>query len=112
MLTGNPDVCDALNKKSVEAKSRLAMFGFPTECPVPEGRRCFDGDKKLNVTKYKNLLNIASGKMEIDAEIEHDTVCPLTFIIIIFPYDSRLQLLLIFILQGKSCLKMRFELYK
>lgn len=74
MLTGNPDMCDALHKKSDDSRERLAMFGFPTECPVPEGRKCFEGDKKMNVTKFKNYLNLINGKMEIDADIEHDTV--------------------------------------
>lgn len=74
MLTGNPNVCDELDKKSEDAKARLQMFGFPTECPVPEGRRCFDGDKKINITKFKNYLNMANGKMAINADIEHDTV--------------------------------------
>lgn len=74
MLTGNPDLCDALDKKSEEAKGKLAMFGFPTECPIPEGRRCMDGTKPVDVTKYKNFLNMAFGKMAIQADVEHDTV--------------------------------------
>lgn len=74
MLSGNPDLCDALDKKSAEAKGKLALFGFPTECPIPEERRCLDGNKSVDVTKYKNFLNLAIGKMEIDAKIEHDTV--------------------------------------
>lgn len=77
MLTGSPDMCEELDHKGEEAKTKLAMFGFPTECPVPEGRKCFEGDKKMNVTKYKNFLNLANGKMEIDADVEHDTVRPL-----------------------------------
>lgn len=75
VLTGSPDMCSVLNKKNEEAKARLAMFGFPTECSNQEKRICFDGDKKMNVTKYKNYLAVAHGKMEFDAQIEHDTVC-------------------------------------
>lgn len=74
MLTGNPDLCDALDKKSEEAKGKLALFGFPTECPIPEGRKCLDGSKSVDVSKYKNFLNLAFGKVEINAHMEHDTV--------------------------------------
>lgn len=75
VLTGTPDMCSVLNKKNEEAKARLTMFGFPNECSNQEKRICFEGDKKINVTKYKNYLAVANGKMEFDAGIEHDTVC-------------------------------------
>lgn len=37
MLSGNLDMCNALDHKSAEQKKKLEIFGFPTECPIPEG---------------------------------------------------------------------------
>lgn len=73
-MSGSPDACAALDKKSEEHKAKLQMFGFPTECPIPEGRRCMTGDKKIDVNKYKSMLPMALGKLQIMADIEHDTV--------------------------------------
>lgn len=74
IISGNPDLCAALDKKGEEAKAKLEMFGFPTECPFPEGRKCMDGQKKLSIAKFKKFLSMAAGKMEIEADILHDTV--------------------------------------
>lgn len=74
IISGNPDVCSTLDKKTAEQKARLEMFGFPTECPIPEGRRCLTGDKKVDMSKYKSYLGMSVGKMVISANIEHDTV--------------------------------------
>lgn len=37
MLSGHPDMCNTLDHKSAEQRKKLQMFGFPTECPIPEG---------------------------------------------------------------------------
>lgn len=74
IISGNPDLCSTLDKKTAEQKARLEMFGFPTECPIPEGRKCLTGDKKVDMSKYKSYLGMSVGKMVISANIEHDTV--------------------------------------
>lgn len=38
MLSGHPDMCNALDHKSAEQRTKLQMFGFPDlKCPIPEG---------------------------------------------------------------------------
>lgn len=74
MYTGSPDLCAELDHKSKEAKERLEMIGFPTECPVKTGRKCFDGEKKVDMSKYKNFLAAANGKMDVESHITHDSV--------------------------------------
>lgn len=74
IFTGQPNFCEVLDKKFEEAKARLQMFGFPTECPFPEQRKCVDGDKKINIARFKNMLGMAIGKVTVEADIEHDTV--------------------------------------
>lgn len=81
ILSGNPDACAALDAKSEEHKAKLQMFGFPTECPIPEGRKCMTGDKKIDVKKYKSFLAMAMGKIQLHADIEHDTVSNVLFYI-------------------------------
>ncbi|XP_031623473.1 uncharacterized protein LOC116340880 [Contarinia nasturtii] len=73
MLSGHPDICDVLDHKTAEQKVKLEMFGFPTECPVPEGRKCMDGTKKVDVSKYKNMLPMAVGKITSHYEVTHDS---------------------------------------
>lgn len=41
---------------------------------IIKGRRCAEPDKKMDVTKYRKFLALARGKMEIKADITHDTV--------------------------------------
>lgn len=74
LLNGHPDICNVLDRKNAEQKSKLEMFGFPADCPVPEGVKCFDGSKKVNVSKYKNLLPMAVGKIIAKYDVTHDTV--------------------------------------
>lgn len=74
IFSGKPNFCEALDKKTEEQKARLQLFGFPTECPFPEERRCVDGDKKLNIAKFKGMLGMALGKVVVESDIEHDTV--------------------------------------
>lgn len=74
LLAGHPDVCNALDHKNTEQKEKLEMFGFPTECPVPEGQKCMDGSKKIDISKYKNLLPMAMGKITCKYDVTHDTV--------------------------------------
>lgn len=74
LLSGHPDICNALDHKTAEQKEKLEMFGFPTECPVPEGRKCMDGTKKVDISKFKNFLPMAAGHVTVHQEITHDTV--------------------------------------
>lgn len=74
LLSGHPDICNALDHKSDDQKAKLEMFGFPTECPVPEGQKCMDGSKKVDITKFKNLLPMAAGKITAHYDVTHDTV--------------------------------------
>lgn len=85
-MKGHPDVCAILDEKNEEHKAKLQMFGFPTECPVPAGRKCVDPEKKLDISKYKALLPMAQGKISAHYDITHDT--------------------------GKSCIQVKFEIYK
>lgn len=74
MLSGHPDICDLLDHNSVEQKAILELFAFPTECPVAEGRKCMDGSKKVDISKYKGLLPMATGQITANYDVTHDTV--------------------------------------
>lgn len=36
LMRGDPDMCNKNNADNAEAVKKLAMLGFPTECPIPE----------------------------------------------------------------------------
>lgn len=74
LITGHPDICNVLDHKNEEQKKQLEAFGFPTDCPVPEGKKCFDGNKKVDVSKFKDVLSMAVGTITAKYEITHDTV--------------------------------------
>lgn len=61
LMTGHPDICNELDHKNAEQKAKLEMFGFPTECPVGAEQKCMDGSKKMDISKFKNLLPMAAG---------------------------------------------------
>ncbi|XP_055295197.1 uncharacterized protein LOC129564970 [Sitodiplosis mosellana] len=86
LLSGNPDLCSALDHKTKEQKEKLEMFGIPSDCPVPEGRKCMDGSKKVDISKFKNMLPMAAGRITVRDEITHDT--------------------------GKTCVEIKFEVSK
>lgn len=79
MLNGHPDICNALDSKSAEQKAKLELFGFPTECPVPEGRKCLDGTNKVDISPYKGLLPMAAGEITANYDVTHDTVSNQSF---------------------------------
>lgn len=35
-MSGSPDLCEELDNKNQEAKAKLEMIGFPTDCPITE----------------------------------------------------------------------------
>lgn len=78
-MNGDPDVCEKNpDRATLDQKAMLDMLAFPMpECPVAEGRRCMDGSKKRNISKYKGLLPMAAGKLTANYNIIHDTVISL-----------------------------------
>lgn len=72
VFSGHPDICNALDQKTAEQKAKLEIFGFPTECPVHEGRKCMDGTKKVDISKYKHILPMVAGKITAHYDITHD----------------------------------------
>lgn len=84
MLNGHPDICNALDSKSAEQKAKLELFGFPTECPVPEGRKCLDGTNKVDISPYKGLLPMAAGEITANYDVTHDTVSNQSFDVCLF----------------------------
>lgn len=91
MLSGHPDICNVLDHKTAEHKAKLELFGFPTECPVPEGRKCMDGTKTVDITPYKGLLPMAAGQITANYDVTHDTVIDKSFCVFFsrsIPYDT------------------------
>lgn len=72
MKEENVDLCAAAGKVNADAKNFMKVFAVPESCPVTDGNVCAD-DHKVDITKYKNLLSLAKGSIQIDATIEHDT---------------------------------------
>lgn len=110
MLNGHPDICNVLDHNTDEQKAKLELFGFPTECPVPAGKKCTDGSKKHDISKYKSLLPLTVGVVTTHYDVIHDTV-NITFFIPSF-YKSRSMNLLFFYIkfQGKTCVVASFEI--
>ncbi|KAL9925035.1 sporozoite-associated mosquito saliva protein 1 [Glossina fuscipes fuscipes] len=67
------DLCSKVLEATAEYKEMLNVYGAPNKCPVEEETICNE-DKKLNLSKYKSLLNIARGRVSINSTVEHDTV--------------------------------------
>ncbi|KAL9928639.1 uncharacterized protein ACN427_007024 [Glossina fuscipes fuscipes] len=67
------DLCSKVLEATAEYKEMLSVYGAPNKCPVEEETICNE-DKKLNLSKYKSLLNIARGRISINSTVEHDTV--------------------------------------
>lgn len=82
LLSGHPDICNTLDHKTADQKAKLEAFGFPTECPVPEGRKCMDGTKKADISKFKNMLPMIAGKITAHYDVVHDTVRLFFFLVI------------------------------
>uniref|UniRef100_A0A1B0BZQ2 Uncharacterized protein n=1 Tax=Glossina palpalis gambiensis TaxID=67801 RepID=A0A1B0BZQ2_9MUSC len=66
------DLCSKVLEATAEYKKMLNVYGAPNKCPVEEETICNE-DKKLNLSKYKSLLNIARGRVSINSTVEHDT---------------------------------------
>lgn len=113
MLNGHPDICNVLDSHTAEQKAKLELFGFPTECPVPEGRKCLDGTNKVDITPYKGLLPMAAGEITANYDVTHDTVINKSFYACLFQgqcYDSVAETQYLF--QGKTCAVVKFEITK
>ncbi|XP_055376087.1 uncharacterized protein LOC129608540 [Condylostylus longicornis] len=82
---GTVDVCDAATHAQGEHKNMMKMFSLPEKCPVSDGKVCSD-DRKLDFSKFKNMLSLARGQIDIESNIDHDT--------------------------GKSCFKIAMEITK
>lgn len=86
------DLCSKVLEATAEYKEMLSVYGAPNKCPVEEvgilekkikiimryvlvfKETICNEDKKLNLSKYKSLLNIARGRISINSTVEHDTV--------------------------------------
>lgn len=73
LLSGKPDICNVLDKTNEDQKTKLELFGFPIECPVPEGNLCME-NKKHDISKFKALLPVVVGTITAKYDITHDTV--------------------------------------
>lgn len=74
MFSGNKDICEILVHKKLEYKNQLEMFALPTECPVAEGHKCLDGNKKFDFSKFKHALPMMQGKLVARYDVTHDKV--------------------------------------
>lgn len=39
LMRGDPDICNKQNPDTADAVQKLALLGFPTECPIPEVKK-------------------------------------------------------------------------
>lgn len=72
MKEDDVDLCAAAEKVNAEAKNFMKVFAVPESCPVSDGKVCAN-EHKVDISKYKNLLSLAKGSIQIDATIDHDT---------------------------------------
>lgn len=112
MLNGHPDICNVLDKNTAEHKAKLELFGFPTECPVPKGRKCMDDTNKIDISPYKGLLPMAAGEITANYDVTHDTVISQSFSVILFQGRFHMILVSFQIFQGKTCAVVKFEIKK
>lgn len=66
------DLCNVATKVNEDAKKFMKVFAVPETCPVEEKDLCAN-DHKVDISKYKHLLSMAKGNLQIDTTIEHDT---------------------------------------
>lgn len=107
---GQSDICNILHRKSARQKTKMHLFGFPTECPVAESRRCVDSSKTFNISKFKVLLPIAAGQTIANYDITHDKVI-IQFFVFLFKRQWYIMCLCIDF-QGKTCAVVKFEISK
>ncbi|KAL4141622.1 hypothetical protein QTP88_004230 [Uroleucon formosanum] len=64
-LSGTRDGCKQLDKvkSSRDIQMGLEILGLPKSCPINKGTVCL-GNKPINVSKYKSLLNLFAGNLK------------------------------------------------
>lgn len=72
MKEDDVDLCAAAGKVTSDAKAFMKVFAVPESCPVSDSEICAN-DHKVDISKYKHLLSLAKGGIQIDASITHDT---------------------------------------
>ncbi|KAI4464036.1 sortilin related [Holotrichia oblita] len=71
-LSGVTDVC-SLVEGNKSATDILSSFALPSKCPVNAQKICGNGDKKINIGRYKSQLGYFAGNIKLRAEAKHDT---------------------------------------
>ncbi|GJQ77403.1 hypothetical protein Trydic_g20804 [Trypoxylus dichotomus] len=71
-LTGDVDVCK-LVEGSKSAIDILSSFALPNKCPVGAQKVCVNGNKKVNIGKYKSQLGYFAGNIKVRADAKHDS---------------------------------------
>lgn len=66
------DLCTVATKVNEDARNFMKVFAIPETCPVGDKELCAN-DHKVDLSKYKHLLSMAKGSIQIDTTIEHDT---------------------------------------
>ncbi|KRT81785.1 hypothetical protein AMK59_5159 [Oryctes borbonicus] len=71
-LTGNADICKLVegNKSAIDI---LSSFALPNRCPVSAQKVCVNGNKKINIGRYKNQLGYFAGNIKIKTDTKHDS---------------------------------------
>ena len=72
LLEGADNYCNLISKAEGDVKQLIDGFGIPKSCPIPEKEYCGQ-NVAIDISKYKNYLSFAKGKVDIEGSIEHDT---------------------------------------
>ncbi|KAJ3643952.1 hypothetical protein Zmor_011165 [Zophobas morio] len=73
-MDGELDFCEVVSGLNDPQIGNVAkMYNMPSKCPIPPGKVCGDANKKINISRFKNQLGIASGTIDLKLDVDHDT---------------------------------------
>ncbi|XP_055592252.1 uncharacterized protein LOC129748806 [Uranotaenia lowii] len=88
VMEGSEDLCERMEnaRSHPTIGPMMKTLNLPEKCPVQAGTICSDPTQIISIEPYKQMLSLARGRIEVEAEIQHDT--------------------------GKSCIRMQFDIVK
>uniref|UniRef100_T1DF68 Putative 16.8 kDa salivary secreted protein n=1 Tax=Psorophora albipes TaxID=869069 RepID=T1DF68_9DIPT len=75
LMNGQIDLCERLaaGSRDQNLAPLIRTFGLPTSCPVQAGTICTDPSQVIDIERFKRMLPLVRGRIDMESEIQHDT---------------------------------------